>query len=156
MLQRLLQIFERIVLQPYWRLTRSQTLGVQGIVIRSGTEVLLVRQSYAPGWQFPGGGVERNEHVINALERELLEETGLAISGAPRLHGIFANFQIFKGDLIVVYIIEHWRPIGERRAKLEIVEQKFFPIDSLPSDLEGGSRRRLAEMFEGRAISPEW
>jgi 8-oxo-dGTP pyrophosphatase MutT (NUDIX family) len=156
MLQKLLQAFERTVMQPYWQLTRSQTLGVQGIVIRSGTEVLLVRQSYAPGWQFPGGGVERGEHVINTLERELLEETGIAISSAPRLHGVFANFQQFKGDHIVMYIVEHWRQIGERRAKLEIVEQRFFPINSLPSDLEGGARRRLAEQFEGRAMSSEW
>src|SRR5579863_10424402 len=119
MLQKLLPAFERTVMQPYWRLTRSQTFGVQGIVIRSGTEVLLVRQSYAPGWQFPGGGVEPGESVLNALERELLEETGIAISGAPRLHGVFANFQQFKGDHIVVYIVEHWRQIGERRGKLE-------------------------------------
>jgi hypothetical protein len=49
MLQKLLQAFERIVMQPCWRLIRGQTLRVQGIVIRSGTEVLLVRQSYAPG-----------------------------------------------------------------------------------------------------------
>lgn len=156
MLQDLLQTVERIVLQPYWRLTRSQTLGVQGIVVRPGTEVLLVRQSYAPGWQFPGGGVETGEHVLHALERELLEETGIAISAAPRLHGVFTNFQAFKGDHIVVYIVEHWREIGERRAKLEIVEQKFFPINSLPSDLKGGARRRLAEAFEGSAMSSEW
>jgi 8-oxo-dGTP pyrophosphatase MutT (NUDIX family) len=156
MLQKLLPAFERIVLQPYWRFTRSQTLGVQGIVIKSGTEVLLVRQSYAPGWQFPGGGVERGEHLLNALERELLEETGIAINSAPRLHGVFANFREFKGDHIVVYVIEHWHPIGERRAKLEIVEQKFFPINSLPSDLKGGARRRLAEVFEDGAISSEW
>ena len=70
MLQKLLQAIERIVMQPYWRLIRGQTLGVQGIVIRSGTEVLLVRQSYAPGWQFSGGGVERSEHLVDALERD--------------------------------------------------------------------------------------
>jgi 8-oxo-dGTP pyrophosphatase MutT (NUDIX family) len=68
MLQKLLQAFERIVMQPYWRLIRSQTLGVQGIVIRSGTEVLLVRQSYAPGWQFPGGGVDRSGNYLKRLE----------------------------------------------------------------------------------------
>jgi hypothetical protein len=29
MLQRLLQAFERIMMQPYWRLIRGQTLGVR-------------------------------------------------------------------------------------------------------------------------------
>jgi ADP-ribose pyrophosphatase YjhB (NUDIX family) len=156
MLQKLLQAFERIVMQPYWRLIRGQTLGVQGIVIRSGTEVLLVRQSYAPGWQFPGGGVERSEHLVDALERELLEEAGIAIHGAPRLHGIFSNIREFKGDRIVVYIVEHWRQITEPRSKLEILEERFFAINSLPSDLTDGARRRIAEVFESCAISAEW
>jgi ADP-ribose pyrophosphatase YjhB (NUDIX family) len=156
MLQKLLQAFERIVMQPYWRLIRGQTLGVQGIVIRSGTEVLLVRQSYAPGWQFPGGGVERSEHLVDALERELLEETGIAIHSAPRLHGIFSNIREFKGDRIVVYIVENWRQITEPRSKLEILEQRFFSINSLPSDLTDGARRRIAEVFESCAISAEW
>jgi ADP-ribose pyrophosphatase YjhB (NUDIX family) len=156
MLQKLLSAFERVVMQPYWRLTRSHTIGVQGIVIRSGAEVLLVRQSYAPGWQFPGGGVERGEYVINALERELLEEAGIAMSGAPKLHGIFGNFREFKGDHIVVFIVEHWQRVTEPRSNLEIVEQKFFPINSLPSGLHDGTRRRLAEVFESRTMSSEW
>jgi ADP-ribose pyrophosphatase YjhB (NUDIX family) len=156
MLQKLLQAFERIVMRPYWRLIRGQTLGVQGIVIRSGTEVLLVRQSYAPGWQFPGGGVERSEHLVDALERELLEETGIAIHGAPRLHGIFSNFREFKGDRIVVYVVEHWRQMTEPRSKLEILEQRFFSTNSLPSGLTDGTRRRIVEAFENRAISSEW
>jgi 8-oxo-dGTP pyrophosphatase MutT (NUDIX family) len=156
MLQKLLQAFERIVMQRYWGLTRGQTLGVQGIVIRSGSEVLLVRQRYSPGWQFPGGGVERSEHLSDALERELLEETGIAIRSAPRLHGIFSNFRDFNGDRIVAYVIENWQPIAEPSFKLEIAEQRFFPINSLPSDLNDGARRRLAELFESRALSSEW
>jgi len=155
-LQKLLQAFERIVMQPYWRLTRSQTLGVQGIVIRSGTEVLLVRPSYTPGWHFPGGGVDRSEHLIDALERELIEETGVAIRSAPILHGIFSNFREFKGDRIVVYIVDHSHPTSEPRFKLEILEQRFFSINLLPHDLNDGARRRLAEVFENRTITSEW
>jgi 8-oxo-dGTP pyrophosphatase MutT (NUDIX family) len=156
MLQKLLQAFERIVMQPYWGLTRSQTLGVRGIVLRSGTEVLLVRHSYAPGWHFPGGGVERSEHLTDALERELLEETGIVIRAAPKLHGIFSNFREFKGDRIVVYVVEHWCSTTKPRSNLEIVEQRFFSINLLPSDLNDGARRRLAEVFESCRTSSEW
>ena len=150
------KLLQRSLLQPYWRLARSQTLGVQGVVIRSGTEVLLVRQSYTPGWQFPGGGVEPGETVITALERELLEETGIAISSTPRLHGVFANFRAFKGDHIVLYIVEHWHQKTEPRPNLEIVEQRFFSINSLPSDLVNGARRHVAEVFESHPISSDW
>jgi 8-oxo-dGTP pyrophosphatase MutT (NUDIX family) len=64
-----------------------------------------VRQSYAPGWQFPGGGVERSEHLVDALERELLEETGIAIHGAPRLHGIFSNFREFREETASLFTL---------------------------------------------------
>ena len=156
MLEKLLHVFERVVMQRYWGLTRSQTLGVQGIVIRSGTDVLLVRHRYSPGWHFPGGGVERSEHLMDALERELLEETGIAISSTPKLHGIFSNFREFKGDRIVVYVVEDWQPVAKPGSKLEIVEQGFFSIDSLPGNVNDGAQRRLGEVFESRRISSEW
>ena len=81
------KLFIRWVLQPYWRLTRSQTLGVQGIVIDGSSKVLLVRHSYVRGWHLPGGGVERDENLEQALRRELLEESGIELTRKPRLHG---------------------------------------------------------------------
>ena len=81
------KLFIRWVLQPYWRLTRSQTLGVQGIVIDGSNKVLLVRHSYVRGSHLPGGGVERDENLEQALRRELLEEPGIELTRKPCLHG---------------------------------------------------------------------
>ena len=36
-------------------------------------------------WLLPGGGVKPNEHRLAALRREVWEETGLTVSGVPRL-----------------------------------------------------------------------
>lgn len=150
------KILIRTTLQPYWRLIRSQTLGVQCIVIQDGEEILLVRHSYVRGWHLPGGGVERHENLEQALGRELLEEAGLGIRGKPKLHGIFSNFERFKGDHIAVYIVNDWERIGVRSSKLEILEQRFFAVDSLPAGLIEGAQRRLAEVFHNRPISSEW
>jgi ADP-ribose pyrophosphatase YjhB (NUDIX family) len=150
------KILIRTILQPYWRLTRSQTLGVQGIVIQGGSEILLVRHSYVRGWHIPGGGVERHENLEQALGRELLEETGLAIRGKSKLHGIFSNFERSKGDHIAVYIVNDWERIHAGTSRLEILEQRFFEVNSLPSDLIEGARRRLAEVFNNQSISNEW
>ena len=36
-------------------------------------------------WLLPGGGVKPSEHRLAALRREVWEETGLTVSGVPRL-----------------------------------------------------------------------
>ena len=73
--------------QPWFRLRRGMTLGVRAAILDPKQGVLLVRHSYAPGWLFPGGGVERGETIHQALEREVLEEAGVVIAGPPRFHG---------------------------------------------------------------------
>jgi ADP-ribose pyrophosphatase YjhB (NUDIX family) len=146
----------KLILQPYWRLTRSQTLGVQAVIVRGGNEILLVRHSYVRGWHLPGGGVERNEALPVALARELFEETGIEIRGEPTLHSIFSNFERSKGDHIAVYVVDDWRQAQEPKSRLEIIDRRFFPLPCLPQNLIAGARRRLAEVFYNVPISQEW
>jgi len=49
-----------------------------GIIIcnREG-QVFWARRINKDGWQFPQGGVSRNESLVDAMYRELQEETGL-------------------------------------------------------------------------------
>ena len=49
-----------------------------GIVINDKNEILLVN-TYHGGWVFPGGQVEVGENVIDAVKREILEETGIDV-----------------------------------------------------------------------------
>jgi ADP-ribose pyrophosphatase YjhB (NUDIX family) len=142
--------------QQYWRWTRSHTLGAEGIVIDADGRVLLVRHGYRPGWHFPGGGVEKNEAVISALERELMEETGVEVIGAPELFGVFSNAKLFPGDQVVVYVVRTWRRPSIPAPNKEIAEQRFFAPNELPDGLAKGTRRRLAELFEGKPRDPLW
>jgi ADP-ribose pyrophosphatase YjhB (NUDIX family) len=59
-------------------------LGVS-TVVRRGDEVLLVRRGRPPAldlWAFPGGKVEFGESLATAAAREVMEETGLAVTVA--------------------------------------------------------------------------
>ncbi|MCP4936257.1 MAG: NUDIX domain-containing protein [bacterium] len=144
------------ILQPFWRMTRGLTLGVQGMIIDENDQILLVRHGYRPGWHLPGGGVERGETIIQALGRELHEEVGVELAQAPKLHGIFANFTHFPGDHIAVYIVRHWHQINIPQPSVEILEQKFVSLDKLPEELAAGAGNRIREHFEDVAITAGW
>jgi len=144
------------MLRPFWRMTRGLTLGAQGIVIDDRERVLLVRHGYRPGWHFPGGGVEWNETVLDALGRELSEEAGIELEGMPQLHGIFTNFTKFPGDHIVVYVIRNWRQPSIPDPNMEIREQKFFPPDDAPEGTVAGVQNRLKEIFGGNPVNATW
>jgi ADP-ribose pyrophosphatase YjhB (NUDIX family) len=144
------------VLRPWWRLTRGLTLGAQGVVVDASSKVLLVRHGYRPGWHFPGGGVERNETLLVALERELEEETGVAVEAQPELHGLFSNGDNFPGDHIALFIIREWVQPEVPKPNAEIVEQGFFAVEDVPDATDLSTRRRLAELFNGKNVSDKW
>lgn len=58
-------------------------------LIQRGSRLLLVEvqgpDDPTPVWMLPGGRVEADEPLLDALGRELAEETGLQIVGEPRL-----------------------------------------------------------------------
>ncbi|KPC80861.1 MULTISPECIES: NUDIX domain-containing protein [Streptomyces] len=64
---------------------RAETVASGVLFFDEQDRVLLVDPTYKPGWEFPGGVVERGEAPAQAGMREVAEELGLRLDTAPRL-----------------------------------------------------------------------
>jgi 8-oxo-dGTP diphosphatase len=63
----------------------APVVGVGGVIVRDG-RALIVRRRHAPRrgeWSLPGGRVELGESLVDAVRRELKEETGLDCQVGP-------------------------------------------------------------------------
>lgn len=138
----------------YCFIFRPKTFGVRIMLIQNG-RVLLVRQTYLPGWFMPGGGVERGETLEQAARREAGEEIG-ADMGGLHLLGAYTHFGKHKSDHNVLFLCTDFTFSGKRDK--EIAELRFFPLDALPEGLLPGHRRRLEEYRAGEEIPQfgEW
>jgi ADP-ribose pyrophosphatase YjhB (NUDIX family) len=143
-------------LQSYWRRTRGLTMGAQGLVLDAEGRIMLVRPSYRPGWHLPGGGVERNETVREAMTRELEEESGVVVEGTPPLFSLYANFTAFPSDHVALFVVRQWHRPVVPPANREILESRFFARSELPPDVVNPVLRRLTEVIDGAPISDHW
>ena len=145
------------LLQRYWRLTRGLTLGVRAVVIDADGRLLLIRHTYARGWHFAGGGVERGETIHDALERELLEEAGIGLtSPAPELFGLYSNGDRFPGDHVALFVVRAWERKRAFAPNREIAEARLFAPDALPDETTRGTLRRIEELDGVRSKAAHW
>lgn len=141
----------------WFLLRRPMTFGVRGVVhdVQKDT-VLLVRHTYVPGWQLPGGGVEAGETALQALARELAEEGNVELRAQPVLKSIHFNRRASRRDHVALYLVTGFTQTAPKVPDMEIAAADFFPLDALPAQTSPATRRRLAELFEDRPPSAEW
>ena len=146
----------RPLLHLYRRLAHGTTTGVRAMVIDGAGRVFMVKHSYVPGWHLPGGGVDGGESVVAALARELYEETNIKLVGEPKLHGVFFNNRESRRDHVAMYVVRDFVQERQPEPNYEIVAHGFFALDALPEDTARATRARIAEVFNGVAVSELW
>jgi 8-oxo-dGTP pyrophosphatase MutT (NUDIX family) len=108
-------------------------------IILHSDRILLVKARDKAGWQLPGGRMEVGETPVEALAREIKEETGLE----ARVGRLTGSYRRQDGSMARVYA-------AHARGKLagacdEIVAQRWVPISEAKEMVSAATRRRLVE-----------
>jgi len=144
------------VLHLHWRFARGLTIGVRGLIVDGQGRVFLIKHSYVPGWHLPGGGVEPNETLADALARELREEGNIELTGPASLFAIYFNRRVSRRDHVVLYVVRSFRQSAAPQPNHEIIAHGFFHPDSLPEGTSRATHARIAEVLDGRSVAQFW
>jgi 8-oxo-dGTP diphosphatase len=122
------------------------TLGVFAAITDKEGRILCVRMNYAThGWTTPGGGVELGESPLDALKREVLEESGLEVV-PEELVGVYSK--PYKNDIVLffrarVVAQNPWQPNDE------VAQIGYFGRDELPEPMGLVARTRIIDALDG-------
>jgi mutator protein MutT len=109
-----------------------------GAVIWRGREVLLVRRKKEPRqgeWSLPGGAQEEGETVMEALLREVREETGLTIAVLGLVDVVDAMFRDPTGAMSHHFTLIDFSArliAGEAKAGDDAAELRWVSLEDLP------------------------
>ena len=135
------------VLRPWWFLTRPHIRGTKAVV-RRGTEVLLVRHSYArrATWDLPGGFVRAGEDPAVAVRRELAEELGAEPRRVIDL-GAMPMRNDSKREVVFTYAVDVDPAAPLRPDPAEIAETCWVAHDARPDEASALVRRLVARSY---------
>ncbi|MGI8604636.1 MAG: NUDIX domain-containing protein [Verrucomicrobiales bacterium] len=117
--------------------------NVAGLLVNADGQVLICeRKDFKNSWQFPQGGVDRNESLVGALNRELDEELGLE----PRHYQILRQRGGFSYNF----------PNGSKALRTYLgQEQTYFLCKMLGSDADIRLDKHKPEFVSFKWIAPE-
>ncbi|MDT3396140.1 NUDIX hydrolase [Streptomyces sp. B1866] len=70
---------------------RPHSVSVAGVIVDAQGRALLIQRRDNGHWEPPGGVLEAGETIPDALQREVLEETGVKIGLPAVLTGVYKN-----------------------------------------------------------------
>lgn len=139
----------------------THIVATDGIVENKNGEILLVRQVDGGHYAVPGGQVEVGENLIDALAREIKEETGYDVA-VDKLYCVASNTAINEGrhgyaavPTKVIFCFTCTLLGGKAATSDETSEVVWIPKAQVPDYLTNDALRKRFEAylnFNGRDI----
>ena len=130
--------------------TEISVPGTRAVLINSRNEILLEERADFKLWGLPGGGADPGEDIVQTIQREVLEETGLKIlnpvpfgfSSAADLERVtYPNGDKLHSFNLLFYVSEY---CGEIKISEESTAIEWFDFDHLPPMLDNMERTIVA------------
>jgi 8-oxo-dGTP pyrophosphatase MutT (NUDIX family) len=157
-----LTLVHRLVEGAFVPMHATHYIGVGGVVINERNELLVVcerhRRTAQPYYKLPGGALMPGEHLVDAVLREVLEETGVnakfeALVCLRHWHG----YRYGKSD---IYFVCRLSPLSQDLTmQAEEIEECFWmPVDDyFASDLVSAFNKRIVHAaLKSPGVVPEW
>jgi 8-oxo-dGTP diphosphatase len=131
-------------------------VAVGALVLHEG-RLLVVQRGKAPAegvWALPGGSVELGETMAEAAEREVREETGVAVRAGAVVHSFDAivreddgrvRFHYVIVDLECAYLAGEVAPGGDARDARFVTREEFAGLRSSRATVD--LVRRVTDFF---------
>ena len=134
--------------RAYYESLPAKRMGAGCLFFNVEGQVMLVKPTYKPTWEIPGGIVERNESPKQCCQREVREELGFDLQ-IGNLLVVDYNSETDEKTESLMFIfyggVLSTREIESIRLKQdELSEFHFFSADTLPG--------QMPEMLQNRVL----
>ena len=113
---------------------KNRALAVDAIISHNDAVLLIKRKNdpFQDFWALPGGYVDFNEEVPDAVKREVFEETGLKTTSL-KFFGVYSDPKRDpRQNISLVYMV---RTEGTAKAGDDAKECTWFAVNNLPGKL---------------------
>ncbi|MCG5431189.1 NUDIX hydrolase [Mycobacterium sp. MYCO198283] len=124
--------------------TPKHSVSVSGIVVGDDGRVLVIkRQDNGRCWEAPGGVLGLDESFEAGVQREVMEETGVAVA-VERLTGVYKN--LAQGIVALVYRCR--QASGQPRTTEEAREIRWMTKEEVRSAMTPAFGVRVLDAFD--------
>ena len=140
-------------------------IGVGVVVLNGKNQIFVGKRKDNPieKWQMPQGGVEKNENYLNAMKRELYEETNIKSIKILKEFDEWMEYElpknllglIWKGKFrgqkqkwFIVKFIGHENEINLNTEHPEFIEWKWIDIEMLPNVIVDFKKNLYSKLLE--------
>lgn len=143
-----LMLIKKINPQSIVPTTKNFTVGVGAIIVRN-KKLLVVKDRFSAGYKLPGGHIDINESIKDALKREVYEETGIDIEFESIVNlGHFMQGQFGESNLYIVCTAKALSESISINDSQEIIDAKWIDLcDFLEAESTNIYNKSVVEAF---------